>query len=139
MKKHILDFVKRGLMASAGGPIILAIIYAVLEATGTVDSLQPGEVVLGIVSSSLLAFIAAGSGVVYQIERLPVAFAGLIQGLILYLDYILIYLLNGWLQSQLHVIAIFTVFFIAGYAVVWLIIYLTIRANTKRINRKLTQ
>lgn len=137
MKKHILNFMKRGLMASAGGPIVLAIIYAILGVNGVIDTLTPNEVLLGILTSALLAFISAGSSVLYEIERLPIISVALLQGLILYLDYILIYLVNGWLQSQLHIIAIFTVCFVVGYAIIWVIIYLSILASTKKLNQKL--
>lgn len=139
MKKHILNFIKRGLMASVGGPIVLGIIYTVLGRCGVIQSLTPDEVTLGILTSALLAFISAGSSILYEIERLSIVPAALLQGVILYLDYILIYLLNGWLQSQLHILAIFTGCFIAGYTVIWLIIYLSILASTRRLNRKLNQ
>ena len=48
MKKHIFAFFKRGLAFSVGGPIILAIIYGILDATGQVQTLTPGEVCMGI-------------------------------------------------------------------------------------------
>jgi len=71
MKQYCLTFLKRGLLAASGGPLILAMIYGILGANGQVTSLAPGEVCMGIVTVTLLAFIAAGIGVVYQIERLP--------------------------------------------------------------------
>lgn len=137
MKKYVLDFVKRGLMVSVGGPVILAIIYGILGATGAVLSLSPREVVMGIFSSALLAFIAAGITVVYQVERLPLFAAVLIHGVVLYADYILIYLLNGWLKSQMIPVAIFTAAFIVGYAVIWLCIYKATKAKINQLNSKL--
>lgn len=137
MKKHVIEFLKRGLMCCAGGPVVLAIIYAVIGATGEAQALTPGEVSLGILTITLLAFIAAGFTVVYQIEELPLFAAALIHGAALYLDYILIYLLNGWLVRQWKEIGIFTAAFVAGYAIIWLIIYLVTKASTGKLNRQL--
>ena len=139
MKQYILEFLKRGLMVSVGGPVVLAIVYGILGATGTVLSFTPREVVMGIFSSALLAFIAAGITVVYQIERLPLFAAVLIHGVALYADYILIYLLNGWLKSQIIPIAIFTAAFVVGYAVIWLCIYKATQSETKQLNAKLNK
>ena len=63
MKQYCLTFLKRGLLAASGGPLILAMIYDILGANGQVTSLAPGEVCMGIVTVTLLAFIAAGIGV----------------------------------------------------------------------------
>ena len=73
MKQYCLAFLKRGLLAASGGPLILAMIYGILGANGQVTSLAPGEVCMGIVTVTLLAFIAAGIGVVYQIEVYPMS------------------------------------------------------------------
>ena len=137
MKKHIVEFLKRGLMFSVGGPLVLAIVYGILGATGTVSALTPWEVCRGILTVSLLAFIVAGCTVLYQIERLPLFAAVLVHGTALYLTYILIYLINGWLQNQLTPILIFTGIFIAGYAVIWVIIYAVTKKNTDKLNHQL--
>ena len=65
MKKYVLEFVKRGLMAAADGPVILAIIYGCLGMTGTVAAIAPVEAALGILSITLMAFIAAGITMIY--------------------------------------------------------------------------
>ena len=135
MKKYVLEFVKRGLMAASGGPLILAIIYGVLEATKTVTVLTPGEACIGIVSITVMAFIAAGITMIYQAESLPLPMAILIHGGVLYLDYLMIYLLNSWLPG--NAVGIFTIIFFAGFALVWLVIYLCIRKKTKRLNEKM--
>ena len=119
------------------GPIILAIIYAILGLSGVTQSIDIYEAALAIVSISALAFIAAGITVVYQIERLPLSYAILLHGLVLYADYALIYLLNSWLADGTLPFLIFTACFIAGYALVWLIIYLCIRKKTDELNHKL--
>lgn len=137
MKKYILEAIKRGLMAASGGPVILAIVYGILGATDTVESFAPGEVCMGILTVTLMAFIAASVSVVYQIERLPLLPATLIHAGALYLDYLLIYLLNGWIPQDLTGIGIFTAIYFVGYAIIWLGIILSIKAKTDHINRKL--
>ena len=123
MKKFAKEFLFRGLIAASGGPIVLASVYGILGATGTVSSFSPTEVCMGILTVTLLAFIVAGMTAIYQLEQLPLFSAILIHGAGLYVAYILIYLLNGWLKQQLIPILIFTAIFIAGYAFIWLIIY----------------
>lgn len=137
MKKYIAEFVKRGMVAAWGGPVIVAIIYAILGSNGTIETLAVQEVCRGILSSMVLAFIAAGISMVYQVEKLPLPMAALIQAGVLYLDYLLVYLMNGWLENQLSVILGFTVIFAAVYALIWLVIYLVIRVQTKKMNEKL--
>ena len=135
MKKFIHEIIRRGLMAAAGGPVVLAIVYGILGATGAADSLTPGEACMGILSVTLMAFIAAGITAVYQVERLPIASAIAIHGGVLYLDYLIMYLLNSWIPKG--GIGFFTVIFIAGYALVWVCIYTSIKIKTERLNRKM--
>lgn len=137
MKKHILEFTKRGLLAAAGGPVVLAIVYGILGATGVATALSPVEVSMGILSVTVMAFIAAGITMIYQVERLPLATAITIHGGVLYLDYLLMYLLNSWLPRDWAGIGIFTAIFVVGYALVWVCIYLCIRTKTARLNQKL--
>lgn len=135
MKQYIKQFCLRGLTAAAGGPVVLAIIYGILGKCGVIESLPPGEVTLGILSITLMAFIAAGITVVYTVEQLPLPMAILIHGGVLYVDYLLMYLLNDWIPKG--GIGIFTLIFGLGYAAVWLVIYLSIRIKTAQINKKL--
>ena len=136
MKKYVLEFLKRGLYAASGGPVVLAIVYGILGAVGVIESLSPNQVMTGVLSVTLLAFTAAGITMIYTVEQLPLINAILIHGFVLYLDYILIYLLNGWVKHQLVPILVFTGIFIAGYALIWLIVYSIIQSNTKKINRQ---
>ena len=137
MKKFAKEFVLRGLLAAGGGPVVLAIIYGILGKAEVVSSFSPNEVCMGILTVTLLAFTVAGMTAIYQLEQLPLILAILLHGAGLYTVYILIYLLNGWLQHRLIPIAIFTAAFLAGYAVIWLIIYRVTKNNTDRINKKL--
>lgn len=137
MKQFWKEFFLRGMLAASGGPLVLAIIYGILGATGTVTQFSPAEVSMGILTITLLAFIVAGMTAIYQLEQLPLICAILIHGAALYAAYILIYLLNGWLQQSLIPILIFTCAFIAGYALIWLIIYCITRSKTKKLNTML--
>ena len=138
MKKHIKKFVARGLFVCGLGPIALAIVYAVLNATGTVSEMSVSEMVIGIVSVTVLAFIAGGISMIYEVERLPIAIAALIHAGVLYLDYIVIYLINGWLKEGVTPFVIFTSCFFAGFALIWLIIYLTTKKSTDEVNLALS-
>ena len=99
---------KRGLLASAGGPLVMAIVLFILGCNGTVETLDVFDVVKGILSVTLMAFIAAGITAVYQVEQLPLPIAIGLHCIALYFDYLLIYLFNGWLLNQLIPILIFT-------------------------------
>ena len=137
MKKFVLEFVRRGLMVASGGPLVLAVIYFILGETGAVASLSPTEAALGILSVTLLAFLAAGITSIYTIDRLAPAPAALIHGAVLYLGYLIMYLVNRWIPRNPMAIGIFTAVFLAAYAVIWLIIYLATKSGTDAINRKL--
>ena len=134
MKQFWKDFLFRGLVSAAGGPLVLAIIYGILGATGKVTSLTPREVCLGILSITLLAFIVAGMTAIYQVEKLPLASAILIHGGVLYATYLLIYLINGWLQKGIVPIMVFTGIFLVVYILIWVIIYCTERAKIRKLN-----
>ena len=133
--KHLINFLKRGLMFSVGGPVIVAIVYEALYASGAMGTLTAHEAAFGILTSALLAFIAAGVTVVYEIERLPLMAAIFLHCVILYADYIIIYLANGWIAADR--IPLFTAIFLLGYALVWLVIWLSIRASVRRANQSL--
>lgn len=137
MRKFLKEFLLRGLICAGGGPIILAIIYGILGATGAVEFFSPREVCTGILTITLLAFLAAGMTAVYQMEQLPLPIMILLHGGVLYIAYILTYLLNGWLQSSLIPILVFTGIFLAGYALIWLIIYRIQKAQTEKLNKLL--
>lgn len=138
MRKYVVEFLKRGMAFCFGGPLVLAIVYGILGLVGAVESFTVGEVVIGIFSSTLLAFIAAGMTVVYTVDKLSPFSAALIHGVALYLDYILLYLFNGWLQSSLKPIMIFTICFVLGYLVVWAIVFVVTIKCTKKLNESLS-
>ena len=137
MKKFLKEFLFRGLICAAGGPLVLAIIYGILGATGAAETIPATEVSMGIVTITLLAFIAAGMTAIYQVEQLPLATMILLHGGALYIAYILTYLMNGWLQNSLIPILIFTGIFLVGYALIWLIIYCIEKAKADKLNKLL--
>lgn len=139
MKKFCLEFLKRGLLAAWGGPFILAIIYGILGANGTLTALTPSEVCKGILSITLMAFIAAGIQAIYQIERLPIISAILIHGAVLYLDYLIMYLMNDWIPRNFESLSIFTIIFVVGYVLIWVGIYLFTRYKTHKLNQRLNK
>ena len=139
MKRFVLEFLRRGAIASGIGPIILAIIYIILQQAANVDTLTVNQVCIGIISLTALAFIAGGLNALYQLERLPLLVAILIHGGVLYVGYLATYLVNDWLDLGVIPIVVFSAIFVVGYIVIWAIIYSIIRKNTARINEMLKQ
>ena len=139
MRKTALEFVRRGLVAGGFGPVILALLYIILELSGEIVSLTASQVCIGIFSLYALAFIAGGMNVIYQIERLPLMAAISIHGGVLYIGYLITYLVNGWLELGKTPIMVFTAIFIAGYLAIWAVIYHITRRNTRRLNEMLKQ
>lgn len=137
MRKFIKDFTKQGMIAAWGGPVVMAIIYMILGANHVVETLTVKEMGMGILSSTLMAFIAAGIPVVYRQEKLPLPMAILIHAAVLYLDYLIVYLMNGWMQNDTSTVLVFTIIFFAGFALIWLIIWQIIRRQVGRVNEKI--
>ena len=134
MKKLILEFWHRGTVACGIGPIVLAILYLIMQHQTGLETLTVNQVCLGILSLSALAFVAGGMNAIYQIERLPLMVAILIHGSVLYISYLITYLLNGWLGLGITPFLVFTGIFLFGYLVIWAIIYSIIRRNTTKLN-----
>ena len=139
MKKFVLEFLRRGLIASGIGPIVLAIVYLILQQTAAVETLSVNQVCIGIFSITALAFIAGGMNAIYQIERLPLMVAILIHGGILYIGYLVTYLLNDWIDFGALPIIVFSAVFVVGYIVIWAIIYSIIKRNTAKLNKMLKE
>lgn len=137
MKKHVLDFCRRGLAACGFGPLVLAVLYLVLQHRGALQALTVNQVCLGIISLWVLAFIAGGMNVLYQIEQLPLMVAIFIHGAVLYISYLATYLLNDWLEWGRISILVFSGIFVVGYLLIWAIIYFIIKTNTDKINKML--
>ena len=137
MKKFVLEFLRRGFIAAGIGPIVLAIVYLILQQTAAVETLSVNQVCIGIFSITALAFIAGGMNAIYQVERLPLMTAILIHGGTLYIGYFGTYLLNDWLDFGALPIIDFSAVFVVGYIVIWAIIYSIIKRNTAKLNESL--
>ena len=135
MKKHICEFVRRGLVSCGFGPLVLAVVYLILRHTIDLQTLNVEQVCTGMFSLFALAFVAGGMNFVYRIERLPLMAAISIHGGVLYLSYLATYLLNGWLEVGRIPILIFSGIFLLGYLVIWVIIYSVMKRNTDKINQ----
>lgn len=133
MKKYIKDFCVRGMAYAWGGPVIMVIVWMCLKLAGDITMLTVEQVFLGTISTTVMAFVAAGISVVYEIDNLPIAFAALIQCAVLYADYLGIYLLNGWLAAER--VWIFSLIFIAGFIAVWFGIYIPNRIKVNKLNK----
>ena len=139
MKKYILTFVRNGLCACGFGPLVLAVIYFVLGKTNEVEVVNTSKIAVEMMAVTLLAFIAGGINVVFKIEKLPLVLAILIHVIVLYIDYFVIYLMNGWIENDLKPFLLFTVYFILGYILIWFIIYIVTKKNTDKLNEKLLE
>lgn len=133
MKKYIFNFLKRGVMFAFGGPVVLSIVWLSLWKAGIIENLTVSEVIIGILSTTVLALVAAGITVIYQIESLPKLMAGLIHALVLYLGYLGIYLINGWMKSDN--VWIFTLAFFGGFALIWFVIYISVKMKVDKMNK----
>lgn len=137
MKIFLKGFCDRGMKFAWGGPVVMAIVLLCIQAAGTDVNLTVNQAALGIVTTTVMAFIAAGISVVYQMENLPKAFAGLIQAAVLYIDYLGFYLLNGWIT--LSKVGMFTLIFVIGFAAIWFSIYIPTKRKVEKMNRLLKQ
>lgn len=133
MKKFIKDFALRGMIAAGLGPLILVTIYLGLQLSKTVTNLSVAQVNLNIISNLILAFIAGGISAIFRVERISIGTATLIDAVVIYFDYLVIYLINDWIKAQVIPLIIFKIIYIVGYLIIWLIIY----HQVKNINQKL--
>lgn len=134
MKRQVKEFLRRGIAACGLGPVVLAILYLILQHNGVVESLAVNEVCIGIFSLSALAFIAGGMNAIYQIEQLPLMVAVLIHGGVLYVSYLATYRLNDWLEWGIAPVLVFTAIFVVGYLLIWAVIYSIIKKRTAKLN-----
>ena len=139
MKKYVLEVFRRGLVACGFGPLVLAVLYLILQRHAALEMLTVDQVCIGIFSLTALAFIAGGMNAIYQMERLPLMVAILIHGGVLYISYLATYLLNGWLEWGVVPIFVFSGIFVLGYLVIWAVIYSIIKRNTAKLNELLKE
>ena len=70
MKQFIKVFLHRGALFCGLGPVIMAIVYIFLSASGVVETVAVSTLIREIFTSTLMAFIAAGISAVYTVDRL---------------------------------------------------------------------
>ena len=133
MNKYVKEFFHRGLMFSGLGSIIAAIIMF-FEPWAMKDG---KTVLIAIVSTYLLAFVHAGTTVFHTIESWSAMKSAFYQLLTLYISYLSCYLVNSWLSFNMAIVGIFTAIFVLGYVVVWLIVYISVKSASKKMNMKL--
>lgn len=138
MNRYLKTFLYRGLMFGGFGPIILGIVYAILQRTVVGFTLNGTQVLVAIVSVYLLAFVQAGASVFNQIESFSVPKALFCHLSLLYAAYILCYLVNSWIPFDIKVILIFTGIFIVSYFAVWTVVVISVKLATKKLNQKLS-
>lgn len=133
----VKDFFLRGLMFGGFGPVIAGIVYLVLQLSLENFTLSGVEVFTAILSTYLLTFVHAGASVFNQLESWSLAKSTLCHFGLLYIAYVLCYLINSWIPFEPAVLGIFTAIFAGGYTIVWLTVYICIRATVKKLNRSL--
>lgn len=134
MNKYVKDFLLRGLMFGGFGPIVLGIVYAILQNALDGFALSGQQVCLAIVSTYLLAFLQAGASVFNQIEHWPVARSLLCHFTTVYVAYCGCYLINTWIPFRPGILLIFTAIFVAVYLVIWITVYICVKATTAKLN-----
>ncbi len=137
MNKYLKEFLHRGLIFGGFGPIIMGIIYAILQKSIEGFSLNGYEVLIALVSIYILAFLQAGASVFNQIEHWGIAKSLGFHFLTLYIAYIGCYLLNRWIPFNVNFILIFTAIFIATYFMIWLTVFILVKAVSKKLNKSI--
>lgn len=137
MNKYFKEFIHRGLMFSGFGPIVFGIVMLCISSAEKELHLTGKEILLGIASTYMIAFIQAGATVFNQIEHWSVPKSMACHFSMLYAVYSIAYIINSWIPFKIEVLAIFTVIFIAVYFTVWIVVYLCVRNTGRKINERL--
>ena len=137
MNKYVKQYLQRGLTFGGFGPIILGIVYLILDNSIPDFTVSGGEILLGIISTYVIAFVQAGSSVFNQIEHWPLAKSLAIHLGSLYAVYSAAYLINTWIPFEPIVLLIFTAIFLAVYFSVWLTVYFSVKVTSKKMSKRL--
>ena len=127
----------RGLIFGGFGPIILGIVFFCISIFHHGITFGGTEILLGIISVYILAFVHAGASIFNQIEEWGLNKSIAYHFGTLYIAYSLCYLINSWIPFDLKIFGIFTAIFVGVYFVIWTIVYLCVRSASKKINTKL--
>ena len=137
MNKYVKEFLHRGLIFAGFGPIVVGIVFAVLQYTVEGFSLSGVQVLLAIISTYLLAFVQAGVTVFNQIEHWSMVKSLLCHFGSLYVVYSVCYVANSWIPFEPMVLVVFTAVFALLFLAIWTIVYLSVRAASKKFNKTL--
>lgn len=137
MKKYFKEFLHRGMLFGGFGPIIAGIVFLILSVTLEDFSLTGPQAFIAILSTYILAFLQSGASVFNQIEHWSPARSLLWHFLTIYIAYAVCYLVNSWIPFDLTAVLMFTVIFIVCYFIVWISVFLSVKAAEKRLNTKL--
>ena len=119
------------------GPIILGIVLSIVDASVDNFYISGWQILLAVVTTYMLAFVQAGASVFNQIEHWPLPKSLAFHFTSIYLVYVLTYVANSWIPFESMVILIFTAIFVVTYFVIWITVYLAVKATEKRFNKSL--
>ena len=137
MNKYVKNFLQRGIAFGGFGPVILAIIYAILEKTVPDFTITGYEICFGIISTYILAFVQAGVTVFNQIEHWSLPKSLFFHFTSLFAAYSLCYVANSWIPFEPMVLFIFSLIFIISFFTIWGIVYFSVKSLSKKLNKKL--
>lgn len=139
MNSYVKEYLHRGLIFSGLGPVVLGIVYMILNSTGTPVVLSALDVFKAILTTYIIAFVQAGASVFPQIESWSKFKAAFFQGFTIYLVYLVGYLINSWIPFEPLVIIIFTSVFAAVFVSLWIIIFTISKKAAKQMNERLSE
>lgn len=137
MNKYVKEFLHRGLIFGGFGPVVVGIVFAILQYTVEGFSLGGTQVLLAIISTYLLAFVQAGVTVFNQIEHWSTVKSLLCHFGSLYAAYSVCYVANSWIPFDPMVLVIFTAIFVVMFFAIWTVVYLSVRAASRKFNKTL--
>lgn len=137
MNKYLKEYLKRGMAFGGFGPIIAGTVYLILSFCIDGFTLSGADVFVAIVSTYLLAFVQAGASVFNQIEGWSITKSLLCHLGSIYVAYVGCYLINSWIPFEPMVVVIFTAIFIVTYFIIWIAVYLSIKAVSKKLNKRI--
>jgi hypothetical protein len=137
INNYIKEFILRGLLFMGLGPIIMGIIYFIIDINNPSFNLTGSEILISTLSISMLTFVHAGSSMFHQVEHWSPMKSAFIQLLCIYIIYITTYLVNSWIPFKWEVILIVSISIILGYIIIFIIVSLIVNKTTKKLNNKL--
>lgn len=137
MNPYAKKFILRGFMFAGLGPIVLGIVYFILDSTGTRIELTGGQILLGIITTYIIAFVHSAVSSLPSIESWSKVKAMFLQLLALYTVYTCGYLINNWIPFNPIVLVTYTCIFIGVFLLIWIVIVVSVHLNAKKLNQKL--